>query len=185
VVYPGMFGDENPHFFIFSTPDGYATGCWDNTCGDFVVVNDGGVIGASLSPISTLDGAQYEFSSQYQLYQGNWWVSFQGTFIGYYPGSMCNGGQNTRHAQKIAFGTEGVGTTVWPPEGSGQWPSKGYKYAAYQRDLFFINESQDGIWDSLTPSIPSPECYSIGGPFSGTGAWTVYFYEGGPGGKGC
>jgi hypothetical protein len=185
VVYPGMFGDENPHFFIFSTPDGYATGCWDNTCGDFVVVNDGGVIGASLSPISTLDGAQYEFSSQYQLYQGNWWVSFQGTFIGHYPGSMYNGGQNTRHAQKIAFGTEGVGTTVWPPEGSGQWPSKGYKYAAYQRDLFYINESQDGIWDSLTPSIPSPKCYSIGGPFSGTGAWTVYFYEGGPGGKGC
>jgi hypothetical protein len=185
VVYPDMFGDENPHFFIFSTPDGYATGCWNNSCGDFVQTKDAGILGASLHPVSTLGGTQYEISSQYQLFKGNWWVSYAGTFIGYYPGTMYHGGQNTKHAQVIEFGTESTGTNVWPPEGSGQWPSKGFKYAAYQRNLFYINTAGKGIWDSLTPDISSPKCYSIGGPFSGTGAWTVYFYEGGPGGGGC
>jgi Neprosin len=185
VVYPAMFGDENPHLFIFSTPNGYASGCWDNTCGDFVVVKDGGDIGARLSPTSVLGGAQYEIALQYQFTGGNWWLCVSGTCIGYYPGSMYNGGQNTKHAQEIEFGTEAVGTTVWPPAGSGQWPSKGWEYGAYQRDLFYINDSGTSVWDSLTSDIPSPKCYSIAGPYHSTGAWSVYFYDGGPGGTGC
>jgi hypothetical protein len=179
-----MFGDEKSHFFIFSTPDDYATGCWNNSCGDFVQVADSGLLGEPL-PSSTLGGTQLEFSAEYELYKGNWWLYVSGTWVGYYPGSMYHGGQNTKYAQVIEFGTEGVGTTVWPPEGSGQWPSKGFRYAAYQRNLWHFNTKAAAYWDSLTPVIPSPKCYSIAGPFSGTGAWTVYFYEGGPGGKGC
>ena len=185
VVYPGMFNDENPHFFIFSTPDDYNSGCWNNSCGDFVQVADSGLLGATLSPVSTFGGTQYEISARYYFYQGNWWLAEQGTWVGYYPGSLYGNGQNSKYAQTIEFGTEGVGTTVWPPEGSGDWPSKGFGYAAYQRNLYYTNTSDNGIWDSLTKDIPSPKCYSITGPFSGSGAWTVYFYEGGPGGKGC
>ena len=186
VVYPAMFGDEDSHLFIFSTPNGYATGCWDNTCGDFVQVNGDASIGGRFNPTSsTFGGTQIEFSSEYYLYEGNWWLSYEGKFFGYYPGSMYNGGQNTKHAQEVSYGTEGVGTNVWPPEGSGDWPSKGFGYAAYQRDLFYINTSKAGIWETLTPDISSPKCYSIGGPDSGSGDWTVYFYEGGPGGSGC
>lgn len=185
VVYPGMFGDENPHFFIFSTPDNYKSGCWNNSCGDFVQVADSGLLGATLSPVSTTAGPQYEISARYYLFQHNWWLQEQGTWIGYYPGSMYGSGQNSKHAQAIEFGTEGVGSNIWPPEGSGAWPSKGFGYAAYQRNLYYTNTSNDGIWDSLIPVIPSPKCYSIAGPYSGSGAWTVYFYEGGPGGKGC
>jgi hypothetical protein len=187
VVYPAMFNDENPHFFIFSTPNGYATGCWDNTCGDFVICSgcDGGVIGASLGPVSILDGSQYESQMRYYFWEGNWWVQFESNWVGYYPGSMYGGGQNSKYAQEIEYGTEGVGTTVWPPEGSGQWPSKGWKYAAYQRDLFYTNTSDDGIWDNVTPNISSPHCYSISGPFYDSGAWNDFFYDGGPGGTGC
>ncbi|MGA7632123.1 MAG: neprosin family prolyl endopeptidase [Terriglobales bacterium] len=187
VVYPGMFGDENPHFFIFSTPNGYASGCWDNSCGDFVVCDgcDGGVIGASLSPVSVLDGAQYESQMRYYFWEGNWWVQFESNWVGYYPGSMYGSGQNSKYAQEIEYGTEGTGTTVWPPEGSGQWPSKGWKYAAYQRSLYYTNTSDVGIWDAVTPDILSPNCYSINGPIYGSGAWNDYFYDGGPGGHGC
>jgi len=185
VVYPGMFGDEKPHLFIFSTTEGYQDGCWDNSCGDFVVSKDGGVIGAPISPVSTSGGTQYEVAAQYLLYKGNWWMEFQGTWIGYYPGSMYHGGQNSKYAQLIEFGTEGVGSTIWPPEGSGAWPSKGFGYAAYQRNLLYYNLTGGGPWDSLTPDIPSPHCYSIAGPYSGSGKWTVYFFEGGPGGTGC
>jgi hypothetical protein len=185
VVYPAMFGDENSHFFIFSTADGYATGCWNNSCGDFVQVADFGLLGASFSNYSVYGGAQYEFSAEYYLYQGNWWLAYQGTWIGYYPGSKYHGGQNTRYAQTVEFGSEGVGSTVWPPEGSGIWAGYGWSWAAYQRNLWYINTSNGGVWDSLTPAQPSPGCYSIAGPYNSSGAWTVYFYEGGPGGSGC
>jgi hypothetical protein len=185
VVYPNMFGDEKPHLFIFSTTDDYGDGCWNNSCGDFVINTDGGVLGASLSPVSKSGGTQYEVSAQYLFYKGNWWMGFQGTWIGYYPGSMYGGGQNSKYAQTIEFGTEAVGSDIWPPAGSGAWPSKGFGYAAYQRNLFYTNTSSDNIWDTLTPVIPSPKCYSISGPFNGSGKWSVYFYDGGPGGKGC
>jgi hypothetical protein len=187
VVYPGMFnGDEKSHFFIFSTPNNYSTGCWNNTCGDFVQVADSGLLGASFSNYSTAGGAQYDFSAEYYLYQGNWWLGYQGTWVGYYPGSMYNGGQNTKYAQLIEFGTEGVGTTVWPPEGSGAWSSTGFSHAAYQRNLYYISTSGTSYWDSLTAQDPSPSCYSISGPYTSTSSgWTRYFYEGGPGGTKC
>lgn len=140
IVYPALFGDENPHLFIYSTPDGYATGCWDNSCGDFVIVSDGAVIGETLTP-SIKGGKQYEISPQYQFSGGNWWLCITSTCTGYYPGSMYQGGQNTKHAQEIEFGTETVGTTMWPPAGSGGWPTAGLGYAAYQRDLFYFNTS--------------------------------------------
>jgi hypothetical protein len=187
VVYPAMFGDERTHFFIFSTPNNYASGCWNNTCGDFVQVADSGLLGAYFNTVSAHGGTQYEFNAEYYLYQGNWWLNYQGTWIGYYPGSMYHGGQNTRNAQLIEFGTESVGTSVWPNEGSGYWPSSGWTWAAYQRNLWYISTSTSyaSYWDTLNPSIPSPACYNIAGPYNSTGAWTRYFFEGGPGGYGC
>ncbi len=185
IVYPALFGDEKPHLFIFSTPDNYATGCWNGSCGDFVQVADKGILGASLTS-STLGGAQYDISAEYYLYSGNWWLSYQGTWIGYYPGSMYRGGQNTKYAQSIQFGTESVGSTLWAPEGSGQWSSTGFGYAAYQRNLWYFNTSASPVWDSLTGYQPSPYCYTISGPYSSSSSgWTRYFYEGGPGGSGC
>ena len=185
VVYPAMFGDEKAHLFIFSTPDNYATGCWNNSCGDFVQVAGGAILGASLTS-STLGGAQYDISAEYYLYNGNWWLSYQGTWIGYYPGSMYRGGQNTKYAQQIQFGTESVGSTLWAPEGSGQWSSRAFGYAAYQRNLWYFNTSAGAVWDTLTGYQPSPNCYTISGPYSSSSSgWTRYFYEGGPGGSGC
>jgi len=188
VVYPAMFNDERVHFFIFSTPNNYSSGCWNNTCGDFVQVADSGLLGNYFNTVSAAGGTQYEFSAEYYLYEGNWWLSYQGTWVGYYPGSMYNGGQNTKNAQLLEFGTEGVGTTIWPPEGSGAWPSTGWEHAAYQRNLWYIANSSTyaSYWDTLSPDIPSPACYSIAGPYSSSSSgWQAYFYEGGPGGKGC
>jgi hypothetical protein len=186
VVYPAMFGNsEKAHFFIFSTPNNYASGCWNNSCGDFVQVAVSGLLGNTWNNSSSTGGAQYEISAEYYLYQGNWWLGYGGTWVGYYPGSMYHGGQNTHYAQIVEFGTEGVGTTIWPPEGSGAFSSKGFGYAAYQRNLYYINTAGTSIWDTLNPDEPSPACYTITGPYTNTGAWSRYFYEGGPGGKGC
>ncbi len=185
--YPAKYNSESSKLFIYWTADGYTTtGCYNLDCAAFVQVADSGDLGAGFSNYSALGGAQYEFVAQYYLFNGNWWLGIQGTWIGYYPGSIYHGGQLASHATEIEFGTEGVGTTLWPPEGSGDASSKAFGYAAYQRNLFYLNTSATSIWDSLTPEDPSPKCYSISGPYSSSSSgWTVYFYEGGPGGSGC
>lgn len=185
--YPALYGGENSRLFIYYTADNYSTtGCYNLSCGAFVQVNNSWYFGGGFSNYSTYGGAQYDFSAEYYLYNGNWWLALGGTWVGYYPGSVYRGGQMSRYAQLIEFGTEGVGTTWFPPEGSGQWSSAGWSRAAYQRNLYYIASPTASYWDSLSVAQPSPHCYSISGPYSSTSSgWAVYFYEGGPGGTGC
>ena len=60
-------------------------------------------------------------------------TNFNGTWLGYYPGSLYGGGQLSQFANSIDFGSESVGDTIWPAEGSGMFAESGYSYAAYQR----------------------------------------------------
>jgi len=183
--YPAKYGDERSRLFIYHTADGYNhTGCYNHDCGDFVQTNGSVYLGSPFSNYSTTNGTQYEFNLQAQLYQGNWWLFYGTTAFGYYPGSLFHGGQLTQHATNAQYGTETVGSTVWPPAGSGAWPSTGWGKAAYQRDLFYINSSHGGIYESLSDWNVAP-CYAINGPLTGSGAWTLYLYDGGPGGGGC
>jgi hypothetical protein len=196
IVYPDLFHDERVHLFIYSTPDGYKSGCYNGVCGDFVqVAGFKGLLGSYFTKVSNPGGVQYEFSARFYLYQGNWWLNYQGTWIGYYPGAMYHGGQNTKNAQIIEFGAETSSysfANVWAPAGSGAWASRGFGQAAYQHDLYYISTAAGNptFWDDLVPSIPSPACYKISGPFSNIGPFSntsaqIYFFEGGPGGPGC
>ena len=91
-----------------------------------------------------------------------------------------------RNGQKFELGTESVGTTVWPGQGSSNWARSGYGSAAYQRNVCYLNTSGQSVWSTLTRYQPSPACYSISGPFYSTNsAWGIYFYDGGPGGTKC
>jgi hypothetical protein len=185
--YPAKYGSEDPRLFIFWTADGYnRTGCYNLECGAFVQVANQGILGGGFDVTSSYGGPQYEFSAQYQLYEGNWWLAIMGTWIGYYPGNVYQGGQLTRNAQWIEFGTEGVGETIWPPEGSGYWSTANFGIAAYQRNVFYIDTNGNGIWATLQPDDRSPACYSTTGTFfDPSSSWGVYFFEGGPGGSGC
>jgi hypothetical protein len=185
--YPGKYGSENSALFIYWTRDNYATtGCYNLDCGAFVQTNSNWHFGSGFSNYSAFGGTQYEFAAQFYLYAGNWWLALGGSWVGYYPGSIFAGGQMAHYAQLIEYGTESVGSTWYPPEGSGNWASSGWTYAAYQRNLYYINLSAASVWDSLTPATPSPACYSISGPsYSSSSGWGIYFYEGGPGGTGC
>ena len=185
--FPQQWGNEESRLFIYWTADYYSTtGCYNLDCPGFVQVARSGMLGSQFSHYSTPGGPQYEFSARYYLFQGNWWLSISGTWIGYYPGAIYRGGQLSRYAQFIEFGTEGTGGSVWPEEGSGAWSSAGFGYAAYQRNLYYDNLSEAAYWDSLQRSDPSPGCYSTSGPFySASSNWGTYFFEGGPGGPGC
>jgi hypothetical protein len=187
--YPAFYGTENSVPFIYYTADDYnTTGCYNLTCGRFVQVSSALTLGVGFTNYSVPhDSTQYYLPFQYKFANGNWYLFYNGTLIGYYPGSVYNGGQLTRYSTLLEFGSESVGTTVWPAEGSAQFGAAyGYDEAAYQRLLFYINTSNVSVWDSLTYDAPSPACYTGSAPhFSGSAGWGVYFYFGGPGGTGC
>jgi hypothetical protein len=185
--YPAKYGSQDPRLFTYWTADGYNnTGCYNLDCPAFVQVANQRMLGGGFNVTSTYGGPQYEFSAQYYLYQGNWWLAIMGTWIGYYPGNVYEGGQLSRNAQGIEFGTEGVGTTIWPPEGSGYWSTSNFGVAAYQRNVYYIDTTGKGVWATLQHDDTSPACYSTTGTFfDPSSSWGVYFFEGGPGGSGC
>jgi hypothetical protein len=185
--YPGYYGGENSKLFIYWTADGYQnTGCYNLTCGAFVQTNGNWYFGAGFSNYSVWGGAQYEFSAQYYLYQGNWWLALGGQWVGYYPGSIYRGGQLTRYATLIEFGGETDGYNPWPPMGSGGWAGWGWTYAAYQRNVYYRDLSAITRWTSLTTVQPSSNCFTTAGPYwSNSSGWGIYFYYGGPGGYNC
>jgi hypothetical protein len=192
-VMPQLWGTKSPVLFIYWTANDYdqtdypgikGGGCYNLSCPGFYQTASDQMLGAPLSA-STAGGAQYEFTAEYYLSGGNWWLAINGKWVGYYSGSLYHGGQMSRNSQLIEFGTETYGTaSVWPPSGSGNWSSEGANFAAYQRDLFMIGLSGQSFWDSLTSYQPSPGCYTTTGPYSGTSG-SVFFYAGGPGGRGC
>ena len=185
--YPARTGTQNPVLFIYWTADGYQnTGCYDLSCSAFVQVSNAVTIGGSFYPTSysVSDGGQTEIQVEFYLYQGNWWLKVGGTWIGYYPGSLYKGGQLSRYSNLLEFGSESVGSTVWPGEGSGLFAESGWSYGAYQRLLYYVDTANNSYWDSLTPVKPSPACYSITSPSFDSNSG-IYFYFGGPGGASC
>ena len=194
--YPALYGGQNSRLFIYWTADGYQhTGCYNLSCAGFVQTNGSWYLGAGFSNYSTRGGAQYEFRAQYYFYQGNWWLGLGNansiTWIGYYPGTIYGSGPMRTHSQLLEFGSESVGSNPWPAEGSGDFASAGWDYAGYQRELYhWANPSDAAYWDTLTADQPSPNCYSIAGPYFGgynppSNDWGIYFYYGGPGGYNC
>jgi hypothetical protein len=193
--YPAKYGDERSRLFIYWTADGYQnTGCYNLDCSAFVQTNGNWYLGGPFSSYSTVGGAQYEFLAQYYLYQGNWWLGLGApgnvTWVGYYPASLYGSGPMSTSAQLIEFGSESVGLTSWPPEGSGNFASAGWSYAGYQRQLYYWAPGGAAYWDTLSVGQPSPSCYTIAGPYWGgynppSNYWGTYFYFGGPGGTSC
>ncbi|HZE39219.1 MAG TPA: neprosin family prolyl endopeptidase [Stackebrandtia sp.] len=190
VHYPDKFGDSSA-LFIYHTPDGYQTGCYNLDCAAFVQTSSDWTLGAQFSNYSTKGGDQYEYSQQWQLKDGNWWL-FLGsstdnmTSVGYFPASVYNNGTVTNEANNVDYGGEVyTGGTNWPQMGSGESADKGWQQAAYQRTLFYLGSDGSTNWAALNPNSTLP-CYTIDNqtPSDGTN-WTNHFYYGGPGGGGC
>ena len=189
--YPAKYGDQNSRLFIFWTADNYGNlKCYNLECPAFVQINKSWPIGGKFSNYSIYGGAQYYFTMQWELFQGNWWLGLgndtKRQWVGYYPGTIFRGGQMSRNAQSITFGGETTGDGNWGPMGSGDWPAKGYKYAAYQRQIYYIDTNSVSQWANLTAYQPSPSCYKVDGPKqAATAIWGIYFFFGGPGGDNC
>jgi hypothetical protein len=190
-AYPLKYHTTSSVLFIYWTADDYnQTGCYNLDCAGFVQTSSKWSLGGSWPTYSIPGGKQYEFQLQWKLTGGKWWLFLQGSgrleAVGYYPGTIYNRGQLTRFAQVIEYGGETVGTTSWPPMGSGGLAGLGYQQAAYQRNIFYLNVKQTSQWSNLQTVIPSPLCYtSIFFPASSRSSWGSYLYFGGPGGSSC
>jgi hypothetical protein len=186
IHYPGKFGTNNSVLFIFWTPNNYASGCYDLDCSGFVQTSSAATLGAGFSSYSTSGGSQWGFGLQYEWYQGNWWLFYSGTALGYYPGGIYSGGPlNSGSANVIEYGGEAyTGGTSWPQMGSGAFASGGFSYAAYQNTIFYIDTAGASQWASLSPIVTNPNCYTLSiTPASSGGSWGSYIFFGGPGGN--
>lgn len=76
--------DQLPRLFIYHWIDGQPT-CYNSGCGYVQSTSTTIKPGMALTPSST----PVQFAIQY--FQGNWWLGYNGTWFGYYPGSRWSG----------------------------------------------------------------------------------------------
>ena len=192
--YRDLYGDHNPHLFIYSTRGNYApgTGCYNNSCGDFVQISSTWYPGMTLGPVSTIGGSQYEVNMHWAKAgdTGSWWLSVQGEWVGYYPRGLFTAAAN--RASVIDFGGEIIdrqtgGRHTTTDMGSGQFASAGWTRAAFMRLIRYNDSNPSGAsitWaeaSGLTPTQSDAACYSIWlTPWEDPG-WHWYFWYGGPG----
>jgi hypothetical protein len=103
--------------------------------------------------------------------------------IGYYPDSLFGNGALKSNATEIDYGGETVGTTSFPPMGSGAFANAGWQHAAYQRTIgYWPPQGGAMVNANLTTSQGWPRCYT-----AQTNLYAAPWYEtvwfGGPGGN--
>jgi hypothetical protein len=199
VQYESKFGTTRPVFFIFTTPDDYhSSNCWNHECGKFVQINKDWHLGGPLSPVSSTNGEQWGFEIQWKLYNNNWWLFVRGASleyeaIGYYPlECFYPDGMLYEQAGKITYGGEvhRKSDEKWPVMGSGKPPNNGFGQAAFQSEIFFIPQNEDGGDDGVWADLgvyTSDDCYNIDIDVIADGAFGggSYIYFGGPGAQSC
>jgi len=188
-VYPQMYGNTKPVLFIYWTADAYqSTGCYNLTCSAFVQTNNAWPLGGAFSSWSTAGGQQYEIELAYFLSDGRWWLYINGEAgsdaIGYYPVSIYRNGALASGASGIDYGGEVVGSTSWPPMGSGAFANTGWQHAAYQKDIRYYLPGGGTTNASLIGSATSPQCYTQTFD-SYNPPWNATLFFGGPGGSNC
>jgi len=188
-VYKDLYGDWRSHLFIYFTPDNYGSGGGYNlTTGAFVQVNNTVYIGGGFTNYSSLGGSQYTI--KILLYKdgtnGHWWLRYGNTWVGYWPRNRFDDNGLRNQADRIDYGGEIVNTRpnnrhTRTDMGSGHWPYEGYSYAAYQRNIKYVDVSnyyQNAT--GLNVSYTSDMCYDIH-LYESSSSWGVYFYFGGSG----
>ncbi|XP_047338118.1 uncharacterized protein LOC124941809 [Impatiens glandulifera] len=186
-VSPDLYGDNNTRLFSYWTNDAYqATGCYNLLCSGFIQINSDIAMGASISPLSTYNGNQYDITILIwkDPKEGNWWMQFgDNHVIGYWPSFLFT--YLTDSASMVEWGGEVVNmgeddqhTTT--QMGSGHFPNEGFGKASYFRNIQIV----DGTNKLRQPQgietfTEQSDCYDV--KLGRNGDWGNYFYYGGPG----
>ncbi|WCJ43724.1 hypothetical protein M5689_024447 [Euphorbia peplus] len=186
-VSPELYGDSRPRLFTYWTSDSYqATGCYNLLCSGFVQTNSRIAIGAAISPVSSLQGNQFDITiliwKDPKL--GNWWMGFgDNTLVGYWPAELFT--HLVNHATMVEWGGEVVnsradGRHTSTQMGSGHFAEDGFGKASYFRNLEIV-DSDNSLSSVRDISIlaENTNCYNIKSSYNNE--WGTYFYYGGPG----
>jgi hypothetical protein len=186
------------HAHIWLQSDAYeATGCYNALCPGFVQTSSRIAIGASISPVSSAGGAQYDMTllvwKDPKL--GNWWLSYGDQLVGYWPAQLFT--HLSDHATMVEWGGEVVdtrpgGAHTATQMGSGRFAAEGFGRASYFRNLETVdadNSLAEVALDAIQTLAEDPACYDIrkayddddDGQHSARGGWGTHFYYGGPG----
>ncbi len=200
ISYGGERGSEHPpRLFIYTTSDGYRTGCHNAECGRFIKMPSSKIVlDGRFSSTSEYKGAQLVFTMRWQLCPtstcgdwAGWWLNYEAggysEWVGYYPRSLFDAARLADAANQVSFGGEvyqpALATSHTTTDmGSGRFPSEGFGAAAYQRSLRLI--APGNVWRPVTDdrlfSVEKPGCYLHGG-LERADNWGDYFFFGGPG----
>lgn len=186
-VSPELYGDSRPRLFTYWTSDSYqATGCYNLLCSGFVQTNSRIAIGAAISPVSSVEGSQYDVTiliwKDPKL--GNWWMVFgDNTLVGYWPAELFT--HLAERATMVEWGGEIVnsranGEHTSTQMGSGHFGDDGFRKASYFRNLEIV-DSDNSLSSAQDISIlaENTNCYNIKNAYSSE--WGTHFYYGGPG----
>ena len=143
--------------------------------------------GARFPAYSTPGGTQFEVRLTWTWMSGNWYLWVNRQIIGYYPGSLFGNGELATHSTVIQYGGEILGDNrgffYLPQMGSGDWGTRGYGFAAYQRELWHFDAHANAIPAQLTVFNECSVRTSMLGPYTDPNpSWQTYFFFGGPGG---
>ncbi|XP_074590158.1 protein neprosin-like [Curcuma longa] len=200
-VSPELYGDSRPRLFTYWTNDAYqATGCYNLLCSGFVQTNSKIAIGASISPVSSFNGSQYDITiliwKDPKL--GNWWMGLgDGALVGYWPAELFS--HLSEHATMVEWGGEVVnvrpdGAHTATQMGSGSFAAAGFARASYFRDLEVVDTDNTlASVGAIATLAENTNCYDIRS-FAAAGeeeendddddahvGWGTHFYYGGPG----
>ena len=185
--YRDLYGDWRSRLFIYFTPDNYGSGgCYNLTCGAFVQVNNSVNIGGGFTNYSSHGGSQYTFKLLWYKdgESGHWWLRYGDTWVGYYPRSLFDGNGLRDFAARTSFGGEIINRNISSQHtrtdmGSGYMPSFGFRWAAYQRAIRYVDTSNFYRQASgMSTFVSDADCYNIQ-LNSSSGSWEQYFYFGG------
>lgn len=165
-VDPSVNGDYVPHLFVYHWVNGQ-TSCY-NGCG-FVQVSSTVTAGQKLPVGSTAAFA-------IDLVQGDWWVYYDNEAVGYFPGSLWNGGYTqgdiTSAFGEIALDTADVPSCTQMGDGTLGSSAGSSWISGYQ-----IQGASTA--PALAVSATSPDYYDAGS------VTPTSFHLGGPGTGGC
>jgi PKD repeat protein len=190
--YQQKYGDSRSRLFAYYTTSNYqtGTGCYNLDCTGFVQTDSTVILGGGWTSYSTQGGAQYDISLAYFRDQSppyNWWLRYQGTWVGYYPNSLFASQGIANYSDHIDFGGEivnnqtgGLHTTT--DMGSGRFPSEGFGAAAYSKRIQYWDTSSTQFnATGLNRNVTNASYYDLSLGSSTDSNWLRYFYFGGPG----
>ncbi|CAA6659097.1 unnamed protein product [Spirodela intermedia] len=174
-VSPDLYGDNNTRLFTYWTSDAYqATGCYNLLCSGFIQVSSEIAMGASIFPVSSYHGSQFDISilvwKDPKL--GNWWMQFGNDYVlGYWPAFLFS--YLADSASMIEWGGEVVnsepdGQHTATQMGSGHFPEE-------DRRRVQQSEGPRGMGAFTEQS----NCYDVQN--GNNDDWGSFFYYGGPG----